>query len=87
MRTVPIVVGGVAAVNGGIAPSADELVVAGKAGIVGGVPGITNANVVAGAEWIGVVVAVPTDVSKGRIERVDAGVDDADDDAFALGAG
>ena len=86
-RAMCIVIGGVAAVDGGEAPGPDQLVVTGKGGVKAGIAWITDANVIAGAERVGMVAAIATNVGKGGVEWVDAGVDDADDDAFTLGAG
>ncbi len=83
---MPIRVCWIASIDGGITPGADQLVIAEERRVVGRVARVADADIVARAKGVGMVVAIATDVGKGGMVGVDAGVDHADDHALAKGS-
>ena len=85
VAAMPVIVLTLVAVEGKV-PGADKFVVAQVDGrIVVGIIIIAPTHIFAFAEGVGVIVAVASNVGKGGVIKVDSSVDDADDDALALG--
>lgn len=85
VRAVPVLVQRAPVVGGQEPVGADQLAVARELGVVlVGVRRVARAEVVAGAERVGVRVAVVAGLGEGGAARVDTGVDGADDDTLTL---